>query len=80
MSAILSAISDFRLILVVVWRGTSLADPTELVLVNRDTKTIQRYIIDILQDHVVTYALVIGNEFDNHIAIVVQDTFTRLAF
>lgn len=45
-----------------VWEGISLAGRTEFVLVNRGTMIVHSYITDILTDHVVPYALVIGNE------------------
>lgn len=65
---------------VMLWGGISLRGRTELVPVNRGTMTADRYIRDILQQHVIPYAPFVGPEFilmhDNarpHVARIVRD-------
>lgn len=62
-----------------VWGGISLTGRTELVIVN-GTLTAERYILEVLDQHVVSYAPYIGRGFllmqDNarpHIARVVRN-------
>ena len=62
-----------------VWAGISAEARTELVVVDRGTMNADRYVANILQEHVVPFAPFIGDNFilmhDNarpHIARVVQ--------
>lgn len=64
---------------VMLWGGISLRGRTELVVVNQGTMTADRYIRDILEEHVVPYAPFVGPDFilmhDNarpHVARVVR--------
>lgn len=63
-----------------VWAGISFEARTQLVVLDRGSMTADRYVTDILQEHVVPYAPFIGNSFilmhDNarpHVARVVID-------
>lgn len=48
---------------IMVWAGISYDARTELVFIDRGTLTAQRYIEEILEEHVVVFAQFIGNEF-----------------
>lgn len=65
---------------IMVWGGISFWGRTELVVLERGTVTADRYIRDILAEHVVPYAPFVGDEFvlmhDNarpHVARIVTD-------
>lgn len=71
---------------IMVWGGICLEARTELVVVGRGTMTADRYIMDVLQPHVMPFAPFIGNNFmlmhDNarpHIAGIVQDYLEQIA-
>lgn len=70
---------------VMVWGGISLTSRTDLVVLNNGNLNAERYILDILEQHVVPYAPYIGPDFllmqDNarpHTAQVVQNYLTEV--